>query len=511
MKQGEQGVSLQEQRSTIEQYAARSKLPISRWFEEQETAAKRGRPVFNEILKLLRSGKAAGLVVHKIDRSARNLRDWADLGELIDSGIEVHFANESLDMTSRGGRLAADIQAVVASDYIRNLREEARKGFYGRIKQGFLPMPAPVGYLDVGAGQPKVIDPVKGPLVRTAFELYSTGRFNLHSLQAEMTSLGLTNRRDNPLYLQNYALVLRNPFYIGLIRLKNSGETFPGAHKPLIPKSLFDRVQDVLDGRTKHRQIKHDLPFRKTIRCHRCGYNLIGEVKRNSTYYRCHTRDCPVKGIRQDAINNVLCERLKMLEFSDDERACLPEVLHSWQHNQFESNQSGIAATELQIGQIAARLDRLTDALVDGLLEKNAYEQRRTALVIERRELEERLANLKSGEAANEIDKILEFALSAYSLYLSQSPDEKRELLQIVTSNVSFDGKTLDFSWKFPYGEVANRPHITNGGAKRDTRRTLEQLLTTLSRGLQTIVARHAQNPISILPPSDFAPKANVV
>src|SRR5258708_29492584 len=106
------------------------------------------------MLGLLRKGAAAGVIIHKIDRSARNLKDWADLGDLIDSGVAVHFANESLDLNSRGGRLSADLQAVVAADYIRNLREEARKGFYGRLKQGLLPMPAPVGYLNAGKGQP---------------------------------------------------------------------------------------------------------------------------------------------------------------------------------------------------------------------------------------------------------------------------------------------------------------------------------------------------------------------
>jgi site-specific DNA recombinase len=121
-KQGEQGVSLRQQRDAIERYAQRNSLEIIRWFEEQETAAKRGRPVFGEMMKLLRKKRIAGVIIHKIDRSARNLKDWADLGELIDSGIDVRFANESLDLSSRGGRLSADIQAVVAADYIRNLR-----------------------------------------------------------------------------------------------------------------------------------------------------------------------------------------------------------------------------------------------------------------------------------------------------------------------------------------------------------------------------------------------------
>src|SRR5438477_379844 len=131
----------------ITRYAARQTLTVSQWFEDQQTAAKSGRPVWNQMLKLLRRNKAQGVVIHKIDRSARNLRDWADLGEFIDQGVEVHFANESLDLASRSGRLSADIQAVVAADYIRNLREEAKKGIYGRLKQGLYPFRSPIGYL----------------------------------------------------------------------------------------------------------------------------------------------------------------------------------------------------------------------------------------------------------------------------------------------------------------------------------------------------------------------------
>src|ERR1700730_10913646 len=135
VKQGE-GVSLQQQREAIERYAQRNSYEVTEWFEEQETAAKQGRPVFSRMIKMLKHRKARGVIIHKIDRSARNLRDWADLGDLIDQGVDVLFANESLDMHSRGGRLSADIQAVVASDYIRNLREETKKGINGRLKQG---------------------------------------------------------------------------------------------------------------------------------------------------------------------------------------------------------------------------------------------------------------------------------------------------------------------------------------------------------------------------------------
>ena len=61
----------------------------------------------------------------KIDRSARKLADWAGLGELSAPGADVRFVHDGLDLHSRGGRLPADIEAVMAADFVRNLREEA--------------------------------------------------------------------------------------------------------------------------------------------------------------------------------------------------------------------------------------------------------------------------------------------------------------------------------------------------------------------------------------------------
>ena len=78
-RQGEEGVSLQEQKSAILEYASKRGVLIAEWFEEQVSAARRGRPVFNRLLKLLISKKADGIIIHKIDRGARNLRDWADI------------------------------------------------------------------------------------------------------------------------------------------------------------------------------------------------------------------------------------------------------------------------------------------------------------------------------------------------------------------------------------------------------------------------------------------------
>src|SRR5687767_2422682 len=99
-KQGE-GVSLDAQQDAILAFAAAHGFAVTEWFEETETAAKSGRPIFNRMLRELKRGKARGLIMHKIDRSARNLRDWAIISELPDIGIDVHIASEPYDFRSR--------------------------------------------------------------------------------------------------------------------------------------------------------------------------------------------------------------------------------------------------------------------------------------------------------------------------------------------------------------------------------------------------------------------------
>src|SRR5437867_4236545 len=92
-KQGH-GVSLQEQRDAIVRFAERNSFDIVTWFEEKETAAKRRRRLVKRLPKDVPPGRGDGVICHKIARSRRNLKDWADLGELIDGGINDHFANE---------------------------------------------------------------------------------------------------------------------------------------------------------------------------------------------------------------------------------------------------------------------------------------------------------------------------------------------------------------------------------------------------------------------------------
>lgn len=481
-KQGEHGVSLQEQRDAIERYAQRFGLSIVRWFEERETAAKLGRPVFNEMIRLLRRGTAQGIILHKIDRGARNLKDWANLGELIDIGVEVHFANESLDLNTRGGRLSADIQAVVAADYIRNLREETKKGFYGRLKQGLYPIGAPIGYQDRGGGKPKEPDPVMGPLVAKAFELYATGRYSYPRLLGEMHLRGLRNQNGGRITRNGLSTMLNNPFYTGVIRLKKTGEVFAGIHKPIISKSVFDRVQQVLKGKIAERPTKHDFLFRQMVKCGRCGYSMIGERQRGHVYYRCHTPSCETTGVREESIDAAIEHALASLQITDREMRYFENWLRKARPEQEQLHREAVENCQLKLSQIRDRLSRVTDAYIDGVVDRVTFEVRKAGLVVEETGTKEKLHQLEAGcsHILAQLEKILERAKVASNTYKIALSDEKREFAKDITSNMEVHGKNVMVTLKAAHHLIASRFNVTGGGPRRSVPRTCKRLLKQL-------------------------------
>lgn len=455
-KQGK-GVSLEEQQSAIKTHAERQGIGISEWFEERETAAKAGRAIFSKMLVRLERGEAKGVIIHKIDRSARNLWDWANLSKLFDRGIDVQFAHDSLDLKSRGGRLSADIMAIVAADYVRNLREEVKKGFYGRLKQGLYPLPAPIGYLDRGPGNPKSIDPDRAPFVQQAFTRYATGTVGLKHLRKELRDSGLRTRSGKPISLTGLSIVLNNPFYAGLIRIRRTGETFEGQHPPMVSMDVFNRVKAILHAKSVLRFSKHDYVFRRLATCAGCGYHLIGERQKGHVYYRCHGEECKGTILREEALDAEMQSRLKLLIGDKREMGEIRDMVEEKRASESGDTNRLRQAIGALLGKCSERQLRLTDALIDQLIDKDAFEVRKRALLEEKKQLEYRLARVTQGDLPRKRALVhLELANAAHSGYISGNSAERRRIIDRVTSNLSVHQKNIAITLQSPYREIAD-------------------------------------------------------
>jgi site-specific DNA recombinase len=116
-KQADRGVSLDAQRAKVAAYAELYDLDVVKVIVDAGVSAKTlDRPGLGRALAMLRTGKAEALLVVKLDRLTRSVRD---LGEL----VERHFApgksallsvGEQIDTRSAAGRLVLNVLASVS-------------------------------------------------------------------------------------------------------------------------------------------------------------------------------------------------------------------------------------------------------------------------------------------------------------------------------------------------------------------------------------------------------------
>jgi site-specific DNA recombinase len=480
VKQGD-GVSLEAQREAIIAFASRHDIAIKQWFEEKETAAKRGRPVFNKMVGELQRGKAQGLVVHKIDRSARNFTDWAKIGDLQDAGIDIHFATKTLDFGSRGGRLTADIQAVIAADFIRNLREETKKGITGRLKQGLYPFKAPIGYLDNGGGKLKTFDPLRASLVKLAFELYATRTYSLRPLLAELNRRGLTNSSGQPLTLCGLETLLNNLFYCGIIRIKRTGMIYKGAHDRLISPNLFERVQNIKSGRSGPKITSHNHLYRGLFRCGLCDGPMVPERQKGHVYYRCPKPTCPTKTVREETLIEAVELCLERTQLTDQDMKTAYAAIDTW----VTTAQSDDAqkAWSLKMASLQNRIDRLTDALIDRLIDQDAYTGRRQRLAMEEETLNQERAELANlGAKASNMRTIIELAKSLHLSHQLGDAAEKRQMVEMAISNRIVRGKNVYLEPSNWLSELKKTVGVLCGAPARDTDRTSIDVLSGVDR-----------------------------
>jgi hypothetical protein len=183
---------------------------------------------------------------------------------------------------------------------------------------------------------------------------------------------------------------------------------YPGAHEPLISQESFDRVRDIMLGKSHSGPHKHDFLFRRLFKCDHCGFTLIPERQKGHVYYRCQTRDCPMTTVREEVIQDEVNRSLERLRLSDSENKYFSAKVEELKTHWGEEENKMAAAIQLKLTQTEDRLNRLIDAYVDGHLDPDSFTKRKTTLHMEGQALQSQLQNLQTQKASIP-DKIREF------------------------------------------------------------------------------------------------------
>src|SRR4051812_9143291 len=253
-----EGFSIPAQRDAcLRKAAGLDAVVVEQFVDRGESAKSSRRPELQRMLAYVAENQIDYVIVHKIDRLARNRVDDVEINvALHKAGVTLVSCTENIDATP-SGVLLHGIMSSIAEFYSRNLASEVNKGLIQKAKNGGTPTKAPIGYLNVRKFEEGreirtvEIDPERAPLVVWAFNAYATGEWTIRTLHAEATKRGLLSkptprRPSGPLAQSAFNDMLKNPYYIGIVRYR--GVEYPGKHPPLIDKRTFDEVQLLLEA-----------------------------------------------------------------------------------------------------------------------------------------------------------------------------------------------------------------------------------------------------------------------
>ena len=476
--------SIPDQKDWADSVVSEKLLIVKDRFEESMSARKTGRPVFNEMVEMINSGKANALIAYDPSRLARNASDGAQIIELLDAGKLKHiiFATYAFENTSIGKFMLGFFFAQ-SKLYTDNLSEVVIRGLASRANKGFYPGRAKLGYLNHPKTKDIVPDPDRFHLIKKAFEIYATDRYGLNTMVEEIAKIGLTELSGKKISKSQVAKFLTDPFYYGAFIW--SKELFKGNHRPAVSKKLWDEVQRIYTDRSRPKsKWKEEKAFTGLFRCGECGASITAERhtkhQKNGNintwlYYRCTKKrksTCSQPYLREESLIEQLRKGVLKIALSDEMAIPMLNQVEKWEIEAV-SRVSGQSLTlKKEAVEIGAKLRRLNGLYVDGEVDREEYTSRKKSLVNEEISLEKRIKAIASDGAMYWLEPLKEFVNRLWERYLREAVGDPLKLRDFVAeggSNLKIKSQKVLWNWNSPYEILASRGVCSSWLGRQDS------------------------------------------
>ena len=455
-----QVLSIQSQMDEMEKTAQSLELNVVKRYREAQSASKLGRPRFAEMMQDVMDGKIDGILCWKLDRLARNPIDGGQVIWALKEQNLVIQTPAQLYSADKENQIMLYLEFGMAQKFTDDLSKNVKRGNWKKINMGGWCGVAPIGYLNKLDDHTLIPDKEKFPLIRKLWDMVLEGMPPEQARDVLNNKLGfrtVVRKRSGgkPLSRSGLYRLLRNPFYHGVIERKHDGKSvrFMGAHQPMITDKEYWEVQKIL-GRPVPKPQKAPFAFSGLIYCEECGgmfspYEKIKKSSKRYVYYRCsrksQTVDCSQKQMTEkqieDQIQNILSTITIPSSFADWAVKWLRYL------NDQESGTQSIARDALQgaYNDAQRRLDRLTDLLLQELIDEETYKEKKFEIMMERDGLKVRLDD-KEQEADNwitKVEQVFEFAKSAEKNFRdAQNIQARQDIVHGLGANYTLlDGK----------------------------------------------------------------------
>ena len=323
-EQAREGFSIDAQLNILSAWAVLRGYQIAdRYVDDGYSAKNLNRPAVQRLLEDCRAGSVDAVVVWRLDRLSRSLRDTLAVVEDVFRAKSIEFVSttESIDTTTTSGRLMLNILASFAQNEREVNEERVRTVSMDLARQCIHMGGVPPYGLSVDANRRYIINEVEAPAVRMAFYMRRDG-YGYADIITALTNAGYRNRQGKVFTKAFLHDMFVNEKYMGVYvynraaaatragsrnnhASKPSDEIIriPGGIPAIVDAETFAIVQRrIADDKRGPgaRRAKRVYIASGLVYCSVCGSHMVVDVvgrNRDGSYQRSYT--CPNKCVKR--------------------------------------------------------------------------------------------------------------------------------------------------------------------------------------------------------------------
>ena len=471
-----QPYSLGAQRDRLEAFvASQPDWTIVATFTDQASGKSLTRPALSAARAAATADKFDLLLVYRLDRLSRSLRDvLALIEELGGADVGLRSATESFDTATPSGRMLVSLLGTFAEFERSTMLDRISAGMERKAARGeWTGGRPPFGYRKDRGASLLVPDPLTAPLVASIFTRYVQSRSGARSIAAWLDGQGIPTRDGSRWGTSGVLALLRNRAYVGEVSFR--GIWRPSPHEPIVERELFEQVQAILASRAASPRLCRSNPTDYLLStlafvCDRCGHPMVGAGAhgrggRLYSYYTCSTRarkgptGCDQERLPKDELEAAILGQMTDV-YADTSlvAAALDEAMAQSRtkdaETKAERERLKAHGTELR-----RKLDRYMAGFESGELRAGLLQARVDELANELEVLDAALAQIPEVETPTDLPDVgvVSWALSKAlgDVLEAGSPSLTKELLRLLVAEIRVVSPTdIRPTYRVPQSEV---------------------------------------------------------
>lgn len=469
-----QVASIENQLDVLRDLAQSKGLNILSTFTESKSAKKPGRSEFNKMVSFIdQRDDIKGIVCWKLNRLSRNPQDSGVLQQVLYDGRIMEIVTPSKTFLEADSDFVMSIEASQAQRFIRDLREDTKRGIDNKLENGNAPILAPAGYkndMEKRQGERTISPhPLFFPLVRKIFELALTGKFSTNDLYVKGVQMGIKNNLGRPISRTQIYKILRNPFYTG--RFVYAGVNYQGKHTPMINDSEFGAIQNSLTKKGNPRKQTHSFDFSGALVCGKCGYHYTGESHKKKSglvfdYYKCSQKGkkCDQAPVSAPNLNEQFSSFLAGITIKKSYVDWCTKWLREAEMQDRSVRLKQHSVLKADYTNATKKIDNLTGRWLStenedrSLLSDEEYKRLKQRFLIEKQDIYKRMKNSDQEllEWTDTLIQTFNFTLSLRERWDKGNIEDRKNILAVTGASISIKDKLLSVKARSPFQYIQN-------------------------------------------------------